>query len=915
MIQATGGNVTLSTIKGIIYQVHTFTSSSNFVVTDDGPIEFLVVAGGGSGGVGSGSNGNAGGGAGGMITSSTPSLAIGTYPIVVGAGGANNVNGSNSSFLSNTAVGGGRGAQQTGNAALSGGSGGGAAGGGGTGQITAIGAAGTAGQGTHGGSGWLQNALDAGGGGGGALYPGQGASQNRGGDGGSGREWPIGSANYYAGGGGGASYDGITSLGGLGGGGGGGTGTLGARPEAPSGLSNTGGGGGGGNTGGTGGSGIVIIIYEIDRVLFAETVIPQIVINKFDSNVNYRPVTSTTGVEPYTYSISPALPAGLNFNTSSGQITGSPLIPTYGFNTYTVTITDAELISSSNSFSLQTTVGYLNSIDLVVNSTLSVQVVKGIAEDERLTSEIIPYNTSVLVDDLSTTKNLYFGNTATVTVNSGSSNFNYTATVSTTPVEHSFYNYISLNNQLQQSFGSATVGVTGFVVDEQEYLTPGSYTWTVPAGVTSISAVGIGGGGGGSQKITGGTGGQGGSLQYVNQIPVTPGDEYTVVIGAGGTTGSAQGNNGGTTYLMNNLTKEVVLLAPGGTGGDAMYWNIPNIFFEIIDNSQTIDLGAIDPQGRNITYSVSAGSLPAGVSLNSATGKLNYIIQNITEDITYPTFTLSAAVTGQTITRIVALRVLYVPLGSAINNPAGSATALSAAGITTNGNYFITISGQTVQCHVNFTLPGGPYILAMTTANTGSEYGYDSSVWTATTGGSLSALDPALNANQVSYAFYHLATTRTGLSLHQNVVDYMHYIDHASFTARALANGAVAVPTAATPTNTSNAAGTLITNGQTARAQGWFDAVTGAGFTAMTVGTRFYRYGWQHGIPDPATFGYVRFGWSADVDTSDSRDRAIGIGLKNNGGNPIGTYAVSSGYFDYSNNTKNNIRSWLWVKN
>jgi hypothetical protein len=177
------------------------------------------------------------------------------------------------------------------------------------------------------------------------------------------------------------------------------------------------------------------------------------------------------------------------------------------------------------------------------------------------------------------------------------------------------------------------------------------------------------------------------------------------------------------------------------------------------------------------------------------------------------------------------------------------------------------------------------------------------------------ALDPASNTNQISYAFYHLSTPRTGLSLHQNIAAHMHYIDHAPFTARALANGAVSVPTPVTPNNTSNAGGTLVTNGQTARAQGWFNAITAAGFTAINVGAFYYRHGWQHGTPDPASYGWSRFGWTADVDSSDSRDRAVGIGLKNAGGTPIGTYAVSSGYFDFSTNTRNNLRAWLWIKN
>ena len=45
--------------------------------------------------------------------------------------------------------------------------------------------------------------------------------------------------------------------------------------------------------------------------------------------------------------------------------------------------------------------------------------------------------------------------------------------------------------------GSISVQVPGLAPASQiAYTTPGTYTWTVPAGVTTISAVGVGGGAG-----------------------------------------------------------------------------------------------------------------------------------------------------------------------------------------------------------------------------------------------------------------------------------------------------------------------------------------------------------------------------------------------------------------------------------
>lgn len=62
---------------------------------------------------------------------------------------------------------------------------------------------------------------------------------------------------------------------------------------------------------------------------------------------------------------------------------------------------------------------------------------------------------------------------------------------------------------------------------QQAYTTAGSYIWVCPTGVTSISVVVVGAGGG--------VGSNGGGLAYRNNVSVTPGTSYTIVVGSGGT--------------------------------------------------------------------------------------------------------------------------------------------------------------------------------------------------------------------------------------------------------------------------------------------------------------------------------------------------------------------------------------------
>ena len=101
---------------------------------------------------------------------------------------------------------------------------------------------------------------------------------------------------------------------------------------------------------------------------------------------------------------------------------------------------------------------------------------------------------------------------------------------------------------------------------EATYTVPGTYLWTAPVGVTSVSAVCVGGGGGGGNSTSGGGGGGGGGLGYKNAISVTPGTTYTVVVGAAGVSGGLSaiaGTAGGDSYFVSAAT----VRGGGGSGG------------------------------------------------------------------------------------------------------------------------------------------------------------------------------------------------------------------------------------------------------------------------------------------------------------------------------------------------------------
>lgn len=131
-----------------------------------------------------------------------------------------------------------------------------------------------------------------------------------------------------------------------------------------------------------------------------------------------------------------------------------------------------------------------------------------------------------------------------------------------------------------RAYPSSNVDDQLAIFGQQAYTTPGSYTWVAPAKVTIISVVAVGGGAGGG---TGGGagyaayGGAGGGGAYKNRIDVTPGNSYSVVVGAGGAstqiycTYIRNGSNGASSTFDSTTVG-----ASGGTWGT--YYSIPGGF-------------------------------------------------------------------------------------------------------------------------------------------------------------------------------------------------------------------------------------------------------------------------------------------------------------------------------------------------
>ena len=123
--------------------------------------------------------------------------------------------------------------------------------------------------------------------------------------------------------------------------------------------------------------------------------------------------------------------------------------------------------------------------------------------------------------------------------------FEYSGSPAIRNVDNSSLDIGSASEQI-----ATTTTVPNTPTDQQAYTTPGTYSWTAPSNVTSVSVVAIGAGGGGYDNTAGG----GGGLGWKNNISVTPGSSYTVVVGDNGAASAYPASYGEDSYFINTST-------------------------------------------------------------------------------------------------------------------------------------------------------------------------------------------------------------------------------------------------------------------------------------------------------------------------------------------------------------------------
>ena len=298
-----------------------------------------------------------------------------------------------------------------------------------------------------------------------------------------------------------------------------------------------------------------------------------------DEGGNWTTTVTTTNVDDNTtlyWSLSGTGITSADF--SSGALTGSGTISNNTFN-FSHTVAEDTLTEGTETVTIKlftdsgrnTQVG--NTISVTLNDTsltpsYTISAPSSISEGSTL-------NTTINTANVANGTELYWSLSGTnIDANdfsSGSLTGSGTISSNTFSFSHTLANDVTtegsetLNIKLfSDSSRSTQVGSTKAVTitdtsqapvtGQTAYTSSGSFTFTVPSGVTSLSMVAIGGGGNGGTNY--GSGGGGGGLGYKNNYSVTAGQQLLVVVGS----------NEQNSYIVNTSTVKGGSGARGGSG-------------------------------------------------------------------------------------------------------------------------------------------------------------------------------------------------------------------------------------------------------------------------------------------------------------------------------------------------------------
>ena len=315
-----------------------------------------------------------------------------------------------------------------------------------------------------------------------------------------------------------------------------------------------------------------------------------------------QPLQATGGIPPYKWSVTVgSLPAGLSLNASTGVISGTPTGTFVGTDSFTVTVTDSETPTAKTANANLSIAISVAPLSVTTSGSLAIGVAGSVYPGATLqaTGGITPYSWSVTSGSLPLGLNL---NAATGAISgtpttAGTANFTVTVTDSETPTAKTATANLSIvvNPTLSVTTTTLPSGVIGTAYPAGTTLQAAGgispYTWAVttgnlPAGLSLNPNTGV--------------------------ISGKPSGTFTGTVNF---TVTVTDNESPTKSASANLS--IIISAPplSVTTQSLAGGSIGTVY-----TNQTLQAtGGITPY----TWSVTTGSLPAGLSLNASTGVIS----------------------------------------------------------------------------------------------------------------------------------------------------------------------------------------------------------------------------------------------------------------------------------------------------